>query len=136
MDDNPAHKGTIETSAQNREPTPRAKFRLPPHVANVVLPVVFALIALTAWEVLVRLTKVPEAILPPPSAVLDQIAQHHRLLLKHAVPTTLETLLAFGISIPLGCSFVGRLHLMIWFGFRQMQDRLPVFPVGLVEGVA
>src|SRR5207247_137242 len=46
--------------------------------------------------------KIPEAILPPPSAVFDQLAQHRWLILKHALPTTLETLLAFGISIPLG----------------------------------
>ena len=72
------------------------------HVASVLLPVGLALAVLVAWEVLVRWLKFPEAILPPPSAIFDQLFQHHRLLLKHALPTTLETLLAFGISIPLG----------------------------------
>ena len=76
--------------------------RLPRHVVNVLLPVGFALLALITWELVVRWAKVPEAILPPPSAIFDQIVQHHRILLKHAIPTTLETLLAFGISIPLG----------------------------------
>ena len=70
--------------------------------SSVMLPVGLALVVLVAWEVIVRWAKFPEAILPPPSAIFDQLVQHHRLLLKHALPTTLETLLAFGISIPLG----------------------------------
>jgi NitT/TauT family transport system permease protein len=78
------------------------KLRLPAQLVMVLLPVGFALAALVAWEVLVRATGVPEAILPPPSAVLEQIVQHHAIILRHAVPTTLETLLAFGLSIPLG----------------------------------
>ena len=68
--------------------------------SSVMLPVGLALVVLVAWEVIVRWAKFPEAILPPPSAIFDQLVQHHRLLLKHALPTTLETLLAFGISIP------------------------------------
>jgi NitT/TauT family transport system permease protein len=76
--------------------------RLPRHLVNVLLPVGFALLALITWEVVVRWFKVPEAILPPPSAILEQVTQHYPILLKHALPTTLETLLAFGISIPLG----------------------------------
>jgi NitT/TauT family transport system permease protein len=74
----------------------------PRHLLTVLLPIGFALIALVVWEIVVRWAKVPEAILPPPSAVLDQVMQHYPIILKHAVPTTLETLLAFGISIPLG----------------------------------
>ena len=77
-------------------------FRFSRHLLSALLPIGFALVALVAWEVVVRWAKVPEAILPPPSAIWDQIVQHHRLILKHALPTTLETLLAFGISIPLG----------------------------------
>jgi len=71
-------------------------------VVAVLLPVGFAVAVLIVWEVVVRWARVPEAILPPPSAVIDQIGQNYGLILKHAVPTTLETLLAFGISIPLG----------------------------------
>ena len=44
--------------------------------------------------------KVPEAILPPPSAVFDEISQHYRLILKNPLPTTFDTLVAFGISHP------------------------------------
>jgi NitT/TauT family transport system permease protein len=80
-----------------------AAFRgLSDYVATVLLPVGLALVVLVAWELIVRWVKFPEAILPPPSAIFDQLVQHYRLILKHALPTTLETLLAFGISIPLG----------------------------------
>jgi NitT/TauT family transport system permease protein len=72
------------------------------HVGTILLPVGFSLLVTVTWELAVRWAKVPEAILPPPTAILDQLFQHWRLLLKHALPTTLETLLAFGISIPLG----------------------------------
>jgi NitT/TauT family transport system permease protein len=72
------------------------------HAGTVLLPVGLSLLVLVVWEVAVRWAKVPEAILPPPTAILEQMQQHWRLLLKHALPTTLETLLAFGISIPLG----------------------------------
>jgi NitT/TauT family transport system permease protein len=78
------------------------RYRWSGRFSAVLLPIGLAVLVLLAWEFLVRWAKVPEAILPPPSAVFDQLAQHHRLILKHALPTTLETLLAFGISIPLG----------------------------------
>ena len=81
---------------------PAPRFKLSSHLATLALPVGFAVVVLIIWEVGVRVARVPEAILPPPSAVLEQIMQHYRLILKHAVPTTLETLIAFGISIPLG----------------------------------
>jgi NitT/TauT family transport system permease protein len=76
-------------------------------VSIVVLPVGAALAALVLWQVLVRLARIPSAILPPPTDIADQIAAHLPFLLKHAVPTTLETLLAFGISIPLGILLAG-----------------------------
>lgn len=79
-----------------------ARDRFSGHLSTLALPVGFAIVVLVVWETFVRWARVPEAILPPPSAVFDQIVQHYALILKHAVPTTLETLLAFGISIPLG----------------------------------
>src|SRR5271163_3433993 len=71
-------------------------------VPIIALPVGAALVALVLWQLLVRVIAVPAAILPPPSDIVGQIADHYGLLLKHAVPTTLETLLAFAIAIPLG----------------------------------
>jgi NitT/TauT family transport system permease protein len=83
-------------------PAPRTRWRAPPALVNVALPVGFALAVLLIWEVTVRMASVPEAILPPPSAVLAQLVEHWDILLTHAWPTTLDTVAAFGISIPLG----------------------------------
>ncbi|MEJ0069192.1 MAG: ABC transporter permease [Pseudomonadota bacterium] len=76
---------------------------LPVDILSIVaLPVGAAIATLVLWQVFVRVAGVPAAILPPPTDIVDQITAHYGLLLKHAVPTTLETLLAFGIAIPLG----------------------------------
>src|SRR5471030_2934465 len=77
--------------------------KLPADILPIVaLPVGAAIATLVLWQVFVRIAGVPAAILPPPTDIVAQIAAHYPLLLKHAVPTTLETLLAFGIAIPLG----------------------------------
>jgi len=68
----------------------------------VVLPVATALVFLLAWQAIAVTAGIPPAILPPPSMVLDQLVGNFPLILKHTIPTTYETLLAFGISIPLG----------------------------------
>ena len=102
MKDQPVQALSVDAPAPLQKSTSARARALPRHAVNVLLPVGFAVLALLTWEVVVRWFKVPEAILPPPSAIFEQIVQHHRILLKHALPTTLETLLAFGISIPLG----------------------------------
>src|SRR6516162_3034258 len=68
----------------------------------VVLPVATALLFLLAWQAIAVNTGISPAVLPPPSMVLDQLVGNFPLILKHTIPTTYETLLAFGISIPLG----------------------------------
>ena len=68
----------------------------------VGLPTAAAVLFLVAWQLLVVAGDVPPAILPPPTLVADQLSEHFWLIMKHAVPTTLETLLAFAISVPLG----------------------------------
>jgi|SRR5579871_1522683 len=80
----------------------------PGELASIIaLPVGAALSALVLWQGLVRFARIPPSILPPPTDIVDQIAAHLPFLLKHAVPTTLETLIAFGISIPLGILLAG-----------------------------
>src|SRR4029077_10637118 len=111
MRDIPGEAILIEDPAalQVAHGTPRLRMSRP--IGAILLPVGFALFVLVVWEVVVRWARVPEAILPPPSAIFDQIVRYHGLILKHAVPTTLETLLAFGLSIPLGVLLAA---LMTW----------------------
>ena len=74
---------------------------------SVVLPVVTAFLFLLAWQLVATLGEIPATILPPPTMVLDQLNENFALILKHTIPTTYETLLAFGISIPLGIALAG-----------------------------
>ena len=69
---------------------------------SIILPIATAILALMAWQAIVTVTKFPAAILPPPIAIIDKLVRFYPLILSHTVPTTLETLLAFGISVPLG----------------------------------
>jgi NitT/TauT family transport system permease protein len=71
-------------------------------LGTLLLPILFAAASLVLWQLAVRWADVPPAILPPPSDVAAQLAQHWSLILRHATQTTIETVIAFGLSIPLG----------------------------------
>jgi NitT/TauT family transport system permease protein len=76
--------------------------RLPTQVPALALPVATAFLFLAAWQMIAVLGHISPAILPPPTMVLARLTENFSLIMKHTYPTTIETLLAFGISIPLG----------------------------------
>ena len=69
---------------------------------TLVLPAATAFAAMVAWQAVVTYGQISPAILPPPTMVLEQLVTNFWLILKHTIPTTYETLHAFGMSIPLG----------------------------------
>ena len=73
----------------------------------LVLPVATAFACLVAWQAIAVYGDISPTILPPPTMVLQQLVLNFWLILKHTIPTTYETLLAFGISIPLGIMLAG-----------------------------
>ena len=73
----------------------------------VLLPVATALLFLLAWQAITVYAGISPTILPPPTMVLEQLIGNFALIMKHTIPTTYETLLAFGISIPLGIALAG-----------------------------
>ena len=73
----------------------------------LVLPVATAFACLVAWQTIAVYGHISPTILPPPTMVLQQLVLNFWLILKHTIPTTYETLLAFGISIPLGIMLAG-----------------------------
>src|SRR6516164_2484173 len=73
----------------------------------LVLPVATAFACLVAWQAIAVYGEISPTILPPPTMVLQQLALNFWLILKHTIPTTYETLLAFGLSIPLGIMLAG-----------------------------
>ena len=73
----------------------------------VLLPIVTAFLFLLAWQTTSIYGDISPTILPPPTMVLEQLTGNFPLIMKHTIPTTYETLLAFGISIPLGIALAG-----------------------------
>jgi NitT/TauT family transport system permease protein len=67
-----------------------------------VLPIVTAFVFLLAWQAISVFGHISPAILPPPTMVLDQLVENFPLVMRDTCPTTIETLAAFLISIPLG----------------------------------
>lgn len=73
----------------------------------LVLPVATAFACLVAWQAIAVYGEISPTILPPPTMVLQQLVLNFWLILKHTIPTTYETLFAFGLSIPLGIMLAG-----------------------------
>jgi NitT/TauT family transport system permease protein len=71
-------------------------------VPALVLPAVTAFVFLLAWQAISVGGNVSPTILPPPTMILQQLSENFSLIMKHTIPTTVETVAAFGISIPLG----------------------------------
>jgi NitT/TauT family transport system permease protein len=55
------------------------------------LPLLVAGSVLMLWELGVRWAQVPEVILPAPSSILNVAVESREILLRHAIPTTLES---------------------------------------------
>ncbi len=111
LDDNPpalspSYPAPLRPDEEADAPGPltdeTASWLLPNQVRAVVLPVVTALLFLAAWQAIAVLGEISPTILPPPTMVLDQLTQNFSLIMKHTTPTTIETLAAFAISIPIG----------------------------------
>lgn len=71
-------------------------------LSAIVLPAITAAVFLLTWQLIAVLGNISPTILPPPTMIFEQLMENFPLILKHTIPTTYETLLAFGISIPLG----------------------------------
>ena len=68
----------------------------------LALPVATAFVVLLAWQAISVGGNISPTILPPPTMVLQQLSDNFPLIMKHTIPTTVETLAAFAISIPIG----------------------------------
>jgi NitT/TauT family transport system permease protein len=69
---------------------------------QIVLPIATAAAFLVFWEAAVRLARIPSVILPPPSEVYETFLRTYPLLLQHAVPTMVETVVGFILATILG----------------------------------
>jgi NitT/TauT family transport system permease protein len=81
------------------------------HLVTLALPIGTAFLFLLAWQAIAVLGGISPVILPPPTMVLGRLVETFPLIMKHTLPTTYETMLAFAISIPLG---IGLAALMVY----------------------
>lgn len=98
---------TSVASARSPLPAPNQPSRLGVlrgQARLVVLPVIAAALVITGWEAVVRIKQIPNTLLPAPSAVAIRLTETLPFLLGQAVPTTLETIASFLISMVLGIS--------------------------------
>jgi NitT/TauT family transport system permease protein len=68
----------------------------------VILPVATAAAVLVVWQVIVAAARVPAVILPTPLEVAHELWRVLPVLLRHGVPTTLDSLMAFFTASALG----------------------------------
>ncbi len=101
------------------------------------LPLLVAAGVLLLWEVGVRMAGIPAVILPSPTAILELVVDKHEILLRHAIPTTLESaggfLLASGagilIAILLTYSEIARQALFPNLVFFQLIPKIALAPL-------
>ena len=68
----------------------------------VILPVAAAAAVLLVWQVIVVALRIPAVILPTPLEIAHELWRALPVLLRHAVPTTLDSLMAFFTASALG----------------------------------
>ena len=81
---------------------------------SVLLPLGFAVLATIAWEILCRVTRISPVLLPPPSAVWKVLSENSEILLQHAVPTTIETVVSFGLATLVGIALAVAITFSAW----------------------
>ena len=68
----------------------------------VILPLATAAAVLLIWQVVVAALRIPAVILPPPLDIAVELWRALPVLLHHAGPTTLDSLMAFALATVLG----------------------------------
>jgi len=68
----------------------------------IALPLLLAATVIASWHIATVHFGIPAVILPPPGAVWNVLQQHTALLLEHAVQTTTECLVGFGLAATIG----------------------------------
>jgi len=86
-------------------------------IGEAYLPLLTGVFFFVLWEALIRLLNVPRYILPAPSAVFLEFAQHSRLIWYHTLVTANETFVGYAIAVVLG------IPLSIFVAFSETLQR-------------
>jgi NitT/TauT family transport system permease protein len=73
-----------------------------PRMRSVILPLATAGTVLLFWQLIVIAMRIPAVILPPPVEIAAELWRNIPVLLHHAIPTTLDSLMAFSLATALG----------------------------------
>jgi NitT/TauT family transport system permease protein len=101
---------TVETTTASSTMA-AALARLPPFGASlsslwqlrpVILPIATAVLFLALWQGVVVAFHVPHVILPTPTDIAEELWRNFPVLLRQAVPTTLDSVTAFAVATVLG----------------------------------
>jgi NitT/TauT family transport system permease protein len=68
----------------------------------VILPLATASLFLALWQGIVAALHLPHVVLPPPSEIAEELVRSLPMLLSQAVPTMLDSLMAFAVATVLG----------------------------------
>lgn len=113
---------SVETAVAVQAARPRGAGALSVHVlGKVAQPVATALAVLLLWEAVVRIYKIKPVILPAPSAIYSAIVAQWQTLLANALPTALESLVGFLLSVVLG----GLLGVLLTYSRRARDSLYP-----------
>jgi len=106
------------------ETSRRAIAALPGRAGSLILPpAAIILVLLAAAEIYARVSGVRPSMLPPPSRVAEQMALHAGDLLSNAVPTLIETLMGFALSMAVAFAA----SVLLDFSSLARRALLPVF---------
>jgi NitT/TauT family transport system permease protein len=81
---------------------------------GVLLPLGFAVLATIGWEILCRVARISPVLLPPPSAVWRVLSENWQILFQQALPTTIETVVSFGLATVLGVALAVAITFSTW----------------------
>lgn len=76
--------------------------RVPSRRERTVIGALATILFLVGWEALVRIGRIPEVLLPPPTSIGAYLAGHMGLLLQHAWVTVFETVAGFLLALVVG----------------------------------
>lgn len=103
----------------------------------LLLPLAVAFAVLAAWQIAVKWAGIPEVILPSPTSILALVIDKQEILLRHAIPTTLESaggfllasILGILIAILLTYSEIARQALFPNLVFFQLIPKIALAPL-------
>lgn len=106
--------------------TPKSKLSAEGGLSSIGWPVLGFILVFAIWEIVVRVSKLPDFILPGPVAVLIEVYDSGALLWEHSLVTLTEIIIGFLLSIVVG------FPIAIAIAFSRVLERM-LYPLLVVS---